>query len=145
LSYADPRFKNGNAIRLAPTLIMNGGVTAEFSSGFSAGLRLRYVGDRPALEDRSLTARGYSLLDLLAKYRWRNFEGSLALLNLSDTAWREAQFSDTSCVVSEINDSKTPNCLAHPGMQGTHSEPNPDIHFTPGNPFGVRAGGALNF
>src|SRR5262249_33934640 len=30
LTYADPRFKNGDAIPLAPTLIMNGGLTAEF-------------------------------------------------------------------------------------------------------------------
>jgi outer membrane receptor protein involved in Fe transport len=76
---------------------MNGGLTAQFPNGFSVGLRGRFLDDRPATEDRTLTARGYFLLDLLAKYRWRNLEASLALLNLTDTDWREAQFSDNTC------------------------------------------------
>src|SRR5262249_21812447 len=138
LSYADARFRlTGEAVPLAPTLLMNGGLTAEFGNGFSAGLRGRYLGDRPAIENRSLTARGYFLMDLLAKYRWRNVEASLAFLNLTDTDWREAQFSDTSCVLGELGKG---NCSRTPGKQGTHDDPPPDIHFTPGNPFGVRGG-----
>ncbi len=144
LTYADPRFKSGAAIPLAPTLLMNGGVTAEFGNGFSAALRVRYLGDRPAIEDRSLTAQGYTLVDLLGKYRWRNLEASLALLNLTDTNWREAQFSDNSCLYNEVA-MGTPGCSATPGKQGTHPDPPPDIHFTPGNPFNVRGGLAVYF
>jgi hypothetical protein len=122
---------------------MNGGFTAEFAAGFSAALRGRYLGDRPAIEDRSLTARGYFLLDLLGKYRWRNVEASLGFLNLADTDWREAQFADTSCLVGEIGND--PACLAQPGKQGSHDDPADDIHFTPGNPLTVRGGLTIYF
>jgi outer membrane receptor protein involved in Fe transport len=144
LSWADPRFKNDAAIPLAPTLLMNGGVTAEFGNGFSAAMRMRFLGDRPAIEDRSLTARGYALFDLLGRYRWRNLEASLAFLNLTNTDWREAQFTDTSCLYSEAVRG-TPGCSPMPGKQGTHPDPPADIHFTPGNPFNVRGGVTLYF
>ncbi|TMA49963.1 MAG: TonB-dependent receptor, partial [Deltaproteobacteria bacterium] len=151
LSYADPRFRNGDAIPLAPTLLMNGGLTLDLGHGFSTALRVRFLDDRPAIEDRSLIARGYTLLDLIARWRWRKVEASLALLNLTDTDWREAQFADASCVRHEVVPGRFPPkgdprrrsipCVAQPGKQTDHPvEPAPDIHFTPGNPFGVRAG-----
>jgi len=144
LSYADARVRStGEAVPLAPTLLMNGGFTAEFAAGFSVALRGRYLGDRPAIEDRSLTARGYFLLDLLGKYRWRNVEASLGFLHLADTDWREAQFADTSCLVGEIGND--PACLAQPGKQGSHDDPADDIHFTPGNPLTVRGGLTIYF
>ncbi len=149
LSYADPRFRaSGEAIPLAPTLLMNGGVTVEPLAGFAAALRVRYLGDRPAIEDRSLTARGYTLLDFLARYRWRNVEASVTLLNLLDRDWREAQFADTSCLIGELQDpDRNPGtpCSARPGLQGTRDDPPPDIHFTPGNPFNVRGGITVYF
>jgi outer membrane receptor protein involved in Fe transport len=145
LSWSDPRFLNGDAIPLAPTLLMNGGLTADFRNGFSAAFRMRYLGDRPAIEDRSLTARGYALFDLLGKYRWRNIEASLAFLNLTNTDWREAQFNDNSCTYAEVA-SGAPGCGAKPGKQNMHPvDANTDIHFTPGNPFNVRGGLTVYF
>lgn len=127
LSWADPRFENGDAIPIAPTLFMNGGLTAEFPNGFSAAWRARYLDDRPGTEDRSVPARGYFVMDLLARYRWRHLEASLALLNLADFDWQEAVFVDTSCTRREAaGRGRCPSA--------------PDVHFTPGDPFGVRAG-----
>ncbi len=148
LSWADPRFtetakdgsiRKGDAVALAPTLLMNGGLAVEVARGLEVALRTRFLDDRPATEDRSLTARGYVLLDLLARYRWRNVEASLAFLNITDTDWREAQFSDTTCVRRELG--RAVGCDPHPGKETLHPvDPHRDIHFTPGNPFGVRAG-----
>ena len=148
LSWADARYTAtsadrsivaGNAVALAPTLLMNGGLTAQLTNGFSIALRTRFLDDRPANEDRTLVARGYTLLDLLATYRWRNVEASLALLNITDTDWREAQFADNSCRRGELG--RVPGCDVKPGKQTAHATDAPsDIHFTPGNPFGVRAG-----
>jgi outer membrane receptor protein involved in Fe transport len=139
LSYADPRFRpSGGAVPLAPTLLMNGGLTLQLDNGFSAALRLRYVGDRPANEDRSLTARGYTLLDLLAAYRWRNVEATIAFLNVTATDWREAQFADSTCVLGE--EGIDPRCPPQGNGEGVE-----DIHFTPGNPFGVRGGLTVYF
>jgi outer membrane receptor protein involved in Fe transport len=138
-SAPDRSIVEGDAVPLAPTLLMNGGLTAALPSGFSVALRTRFLDDRPAIEDRSLVARGYTLLDLIARYRWRSVEASLALLNLTDAAWREAQFADNSCVRRELG--RVPGCDPRPGKQTAHAvEPPSDIHFTPGNPFGVRAG-----
>lgn len=143
LSYSDPRYRvTGEAIPLAPTLLMNGGFTADFGNGLSGALRMRYLEDRPANEDRTLTARGYFLMDLLAQYRWRNLAFSVAVLNLTNTDWREAQFSDTSCVLGEVGRGE---CLRAPGKQGEHDDPPQDIHFTPGNPIAARGGFTLFF
>lgn len=137
LGYADPRFRaSGLAIPLAPTLLMNGGLTARWESGFSAGLRFRFVGDRPANEERTLTAAGYFVMDGLVTYRWRNVQLMLAGLNLTDTDWREAQFADDTCLVNEIG--SQPGCLPKPGLDPGDGVS--DIHFTPGNPIAVRGG-----
>ncbi len=139
LTYADPRFRSsGEAIPLAPTLLMDGDLTVEAWKGLSAGLRVRFLDDRPANEDRTLTARGYTLIDLIGKYRWKNTEVSLQILNLTDHDWREAQFADNSCVRHEIGNVN--GCSAMPGQQGTHPDPPADIHFTPGNPLTVIGG-----
>jgi len=137
LGWADPRFRSsGLAIPLAPTLLMNGGLTARWDNGFSAGMRFRFVGDRPANEDRTLTAAGYFVMDALVTYRWRNVQLMLAGLNLTDSDWREAQFADDTCLRSEIG--QQPGCLARPGLEPGDGVS--DIHFTPGNPIAVRGG-----
>ena len=47
LTYADPRFRvTGEAIPLAPTLLMNGGLTAYPVENLSAALRVRFLDDR---------------------------------------------------------------------------------------------------
>jgi hypothetical protein len=129
LSFADPRFKRtGKAIPVAPTLFMNGGLTAEFDNGFSTAFRVRFLDDRPGNEDRSIPARGYLIMDLFAKYRWRNVEVGVDFLNLADFDWQEAVFVDTSCTAREVRQ----------GRCGNPSGPPEDVHFTPGDPFGVR-------
>jgi hypothetical protein len=141
LNWAHARFANGDFVPLAPILLMNGGLTARWSNGFSAGLRARFLGDRPADETDSLTAQGWFLMDFLASYRWRNVQFNLALQNLTDTDWREAQFADDTCLQSELG--TVPGCLQKPGKSpgdGVH-----DIHFTPGNPFTVLTGVQVYF
>lgn len=137
LSYADPRFRvTGEAIPLAPTLLLNGGLTAQFSDGFSTALRMRYLDDRPANESRTFTARGYLLLDLILNYRWRNFEARIEGLNLTDTDWRETQFDTNSCVRGEVG--VDPRCPVDGTGEGIE-----DIDFVPGYPIYLR--GALTF
>ncbi len=148
LTWADPRFRNGDAIPLAPTLVMNGGLTLNLSNGLAAALRWRYLGNRPANESRTLTAQGYALLDLLLRYRWRNLEASLALLNLTDTDWREAQFAETTCVnqLAGLDYDSPPGAGQPCPAQGSRpaqvafADGIDGVSFTPGNPFAVRAG-----
>ncbi|HYD47641.1 MAG TPA: TonB-dependent receptor, partial [Terriglobales bacterium] len=139
LSFTQAKFRQGGGeVPLAPRLLINGGLTAELGNGFSAALRARSVGDRPANEDDTLTAQGYSVFDLLAQYRWRNLEAHLGLFNFTDANWREAQFGDTSCTRDELG--ADPRCSAEGGGDGIE-----DIHFTPGNPIGARGGVTVYF
>ena len=141
LSWAQAFFRNtGDPVPLAPRILQNGGVTARFQNGLSAALRVRNLGPRPANEEDTLTAQGYTLLDLLGKYRWRNVELELAFLNITNTKWRQAQFANTSCLLGETG---TANCPTTPGQ--TPGAGNDDINFTPGNPFNVRGGVSVYF
>ena len=134
LSYADPRFRvTGEAIPLAPILLMNGGLTASLTDHFSAALRVRFLDDRPANEDRSLTARGYTLVDLLFRYRWQNVEVAFEILNLGDADWRETQFATDSCLKREVGvDLRCPVSGGGPGIA--------DINFVSGYRINVRGG-----
>jgi len=163
LGWADPRFREdvcddddppncGRDIPLAPTLIQNGGLTADFThgplAGFAAALRFRNLGSRPATESGSFTAQGYTLLDMLLRYRWRNVEASLAFLNIADTDWRQSQFVENTCV-NQIADldyassgSQAQPCQAmgqRPALD-SFSDGIEGLTFTPGSPFNVRGG-----
>ena len=139
LSWVRARFDEGGFVPLAPDLLMNGGLTARFDNGFGAALRMRYVDDRPANEDGSVTAQGYFLLDLIGSYRWRNVEAAVTIFNLTNTEWNEAQFADTVCTRQGLQD-RNPGgaCFVKPGRNAV--DPPDQLTFTPGSPIGVRAG-----
>src|SRR3989442_11967904 len=73
-------------------------------------------GNRFADEDRTQTARGYTIFDLTARYRYRALEAFIGIENLTNVEWREAQLAFTSRLRGE----------PAAGVQ--------DIHFTPGTP-----------
>jgi TonB family protein len=114
---------NGNAVALAPTRTAAAGLTAIHPDGWKARIGMRHVGDRPATQDRSLTAQGYTLFDLSLGYRYRFVEVGLVAENLANVEWREAQFA---------NDSR----LANPPFNEPATVS--DVHFTPGNPLNGR-------
>jgi outer membrane receptor protein involved in Fe transport len=120
----------GTAVVLAPTRVATLGITALHPDGYKARVGLRYVGDRPATQDRELTADGYTIVDLSLGYRRSFWEIGLVVENLFNRPWREAQFA---------NDSQL--------LIAPYSEAAPvrDIHFTPGNPIHARASLALYF
>ena len=124
-NYARPRALNEpegeNFIPLAPTFTGVGGLSVRFDSGFTAGLRYRYMKDRPANEDNSVVAKGYFVNDLTLAYPVRNWEISLQAQNIFNAKWNEAQFD-------------TETRLPH------ETEAVSEICFTPGNPFFLKAG-----
>jgi outer membrane receptor protein involved in Fe transport len=117
---------NGDAVALAPTTTFAGGVSARHRSGLKGSLRVQSIADRPATEDKSLTAEGFTVVDLGLGYRWRNVEADLSIANLFDTEWREAQFANESRLKGE-------------------AAPVEDIHFVPGTPFQAQGGVRVYF
>jgi outer membrane receptor protein involved in Fe transport len=121
---------NGRAVALAPKLIYSAGLTARHPKGFKAAVRVRGIGDRPASEDGSLIARGYTVVDAFVGWEHRRFEVLLTIENVLNSAWREAQFGNASCTPREVQ--TDPRC-----MPASTSRPGvPDVHFTPGSPLG---------
>lgn len=143
LTWDDPRqVPSGLAVPLAPTLLMNGGVLYEWFEGFSTSLRVRYLDNRPGNDERTITVPGYTLVDILARYRWRNVELALDFLNVTDTAWDEAAFVFGTCV---RNDEMAGGDTCNSKPMHNEQAGIDDINFTPGNPFNIRGGVTIFF
>jgi outer membrane receptor protein involved in Fe transport len=127
VTLTDSAFDNGQAIPLAPRMTARADLTARLPWGLSASVAMRYVSNRYADESRQQIARGYTLLDLSARYRYKNLEAFLSVENLANAEWREAQF---------FFESRLP---------GEPAGGVPDIHYTPGNPRTFLGGLALRF
>ncbi len=124
LNYARPRTvdapKGEDYVPLAPTFTSIGGLTVK-SNGFNAGVRYRYIGDRPANEDNTVRAQGYFLMDAVLSYAFKKFEIGISAENLLNRYWKEAQFDTESRLQTEII-------------------PVSEIHYTPGTPRFIKAG-----
>ena len=127
INYNDGRLlgepADANRIPLAPWLTSAGGLSLKREQGLSGSLRYRYMADRPANEDNSVTAFGYTIVDLLAYYTINRFQIGVTIQNLLDEEWNEAQFDTESRLQGE---------------SGSVSE----LHYTPGTPF--RATGSVS-
>ncbi len=110
--------KGFDYIPLAPRHTVLGGLSYK-NKNVSAAIHTRWIADRPANEDWSLTAKGYCITDLNASYTWRKFTVGAVIENLFNVKWKEAQFATETMI---------------PGDK----EPVTDICFTPGTPFSLR-------
>ncbi len=105
-------------IPLAPITTTTGGLYFR-KDNFSSGIKFRYLGDRPAAEDNSIVAKGYFITDLNAGYQWKNLRAEIAIENLFNADWNEAQFATESRLFNE------PESIE-------------EIHFTPGTPLFIK-------
>lgn len=118
--------KGADYIPLAPCHTFLGAVTYE-KNGWSGSIRGRWMGNRPANEDYSLTAKGYFITDLNLQYTFKKrLTLGCAIENLFDVKWKEAQFATETLIPGD-------------------SEPITDICFTPGTPFSLRGYVAFKF
>jgi TonB-dependent receptor-like protein len=91
-------------VTLAPTRTFSAGVGAREPIGpftIVAGLYTRSMADRPATQDGTLVATGYTLFNGQLGLRWKNFEVGADILNIGDVAWREGQFAVNSRLPGE--------------------------------------------
>lgn len=112
---------DANEIPLAPRFTSTAGLTVRHPSGYEGSLRYRHIGERPANEDNSVRAKGYTVFDASASYRFSKYRINVVVENLFNTEWNEAQFDTESRLRGE-------------------SEPVSEIHFTPGNSRNLRLG-----
>jgi len=113
-------------IPLAPDFTFTGGLSIDDLNGFSGGLRFRYLNDRPANEDNSIVAEGYTVADFNLNYRMKNITLGVMVENLFDVDWNETQFATESRLQNEVDSVE-------------------EIHFTPGTPFFIKGIVTYNF
>ncbi len=126
LARATKEDKGSDYIPLAPDFTLMSGIHVLTRSGVYGGLRLRHIGDRPANEDNSIIAEGYTVMDMNVGYTWKRFDLGIQIQNVLDTEWNETQFATLSRLQQE-------------------TEPVEEIHFTPGTPFQVKGSVAYRF
>lgn len=136
---------NADAVALAPTLMLSGGVSAVHPSGIFGRLGAVHIGDRPATEDGSLVAEGFTRVDASIGYRRRWYEVSLSVQNLLDTRWREAQFANVSRLREETGPESCPNGTRAQQSDAGAFEGCEDLQFTPGAPLNAQATVTLYF
>jgi len=122
LSYTWARFINGDQVPLAPRFLAFTGITARHDSGIQARLQMRHIGRRYGSEDGSILTPTSTIFDLFVKYVWKRYEFFIQLQNLANKKWRSAEH----VFVSRLPDEPAAGVL--------------DSHFTPGDPFTVKAG-----
>ncbi len=129
LNYAVPRSlddpEGENLIPLAPTFTSTGGLNYK-KNGFSAAINYRWLKDRPANEDNSIVAKGYTITDLNFGYDWKRVGVGIAIENLFNEEWNETQFATESRLDFE------PVSVE-------------EIHFTPGTPFFIKGNVSYKF
>jgi outer membrane receptor protein involved in Fe transport len=118
--------RGADRIPLAPRLTWTGGLSALRPDRIDATLRFVHVDDRPANEDASVIARGYTVFNLLGGYRRGRVRLNGTLENVFDAEWNEAQFDTESRLRDE-------------------AAPVSELHFTPGNPRNLRVGVSVFF
>jgi len=130
LNYAHGRSVNDpkglNNIPLAPVWTSTGGITYSKQTGLNGSLRYRYMGDRPANENYSLTAVGYFVTDFVLNYTKKDYEIGLTINNVFNTKWKETQFDTVTRLKGEAS-------------------PVDEVCFTPGTPFAARLSYSIFF
>jgi outer membrane receptor protein involved in Fe transport len=131
-TWTDAKFKNGDAIPLAPKYTAYGAVILRWPEGLTSQLQATYLDVRPLVEDRSIKSPSWVSFDLSERYRLPirlphgRMEAFLFVQNLFNTEWEQAIFTFESRLRTE-------------GAGVT------DIHFVPGNPRNVMGGVAWYF
>jgi len=114
-------------VPLAPTRAFTAGIGAKKTIGDwtpMGEVRVRSIDDRPATQDGSLVAQGFTIVDATLGARWKNVELSLDAQNLLDSTWRQTSFAYTSRLPFE-------------------PQPVTGINYTPGWPRTVMASASL--
>ncbi len=118
--------KGADYIPLAPTFTSVGGIYYNKKKGFNGGISYRYLKNRPANKDNSITAKGYFLLDASINYTRPRYEVGVAVENIFNVKWNEAQFATESQLRNEVS-------------------PVNELHYTPGTPLFARVKFAISF
>lgn len=122
--------KGQDYIPLAPSFTSIGGATFRVTKSMSASLRYRHISDRPANDNNTHIALGYTVFDAVVNYTRPHYEFGMQVQNLFNVQWREAQFDTETRLRQEV-------------ANGTPASS--DVCFTPGTPFFLKLSATYKF
>ncbi|MDH5669712.1 MAG: TonB-dependent receptor plug domain-containing protein [Nitrospira sp.] len=131
-TWTHAKFRNGDAIPLAPEFTAYGAAIVQWPEGLTSQLQATYLGARPLIEDRSITSPSWMVCDWTQRYQlpialpYGRLEAFYFIQNLLGTDWEQAIYAFESRLRTEPT-----------GVTG--------IHFVPGNPRTFMGGVAWYF
>ncbi len=104
-----------------------GGLSLKLPNGFHGRLGYRFLDDRPANENNSVTAPGYFIMDAVIGYTRGRYQLGVTIQNLlNNKNWNEAQFDTETRLQNEV-------------------DPVSELHYTPGSPFNIKGSFSVFF
>jgi len=104
-AYTDAEFTDfepeGKHIPGAIEHVLQTGLNADFASGWFGSLRVRYFGERPLIEDGSVTSDSSIVWNLRAGYRVEDWTFKADLLNLANSDDHDIDYYYTSRLATE--------------------------------------------
>ena len=104
-AYTDAEFTDykpeGKHIPGAIEHVLQAGLNMDFASGWFGSLRVRYFGDRPLIEDGSVTSNSSAVWNLRAGYRIEDWTFKADLLNVADSDDHDIDYYYTSRLAAE--------------------------------------------
>ena len=104
-AYTDAKFSDpsvdGNNIPGAVEHVLQAGLNAQLSSGWFGSLRLRYFGERPLIEDGSVTSDSSAIWSLRAGYAASTWSVKADVLNLTNSNDRDIDYYYASRLAGE--------------------------------------------
>ncbi|MEC7119125.1 MAG: TonB-dependent receptor [Pseudomonadota bacterium] len=142
-AWSHGRFSNdaleGNRISGAMEKTASLGLTYQPYEDWDIGLRGRYFGSRPLIEDNSKRATASTLLNAQVTYRPHpDWQARLEVFNLLDRKVNDIEYFYASCLPSELS---TPICAAN----ANEREGVEDRHVHPAEPRSLRLSVRLSF
>ncbi|BDS11209.1 TonB-dependent receptor [Aureispira anguillae] len=118
--------EDANSIPSAPRFTSTASISYNHPIGIDAYIGMRYMGIRPLIEDESVMADPYFLLDASLSYTYKSLTFGVSAQNLLNSQWMEAVFYDASRLRQE-------------------TMPVDDFHFTPGTPIFIKGSATYTF
>jgi len=118
--------RRGRYIANSIPVVVSAAAVVEAPVGVFAGVRLRYFGSQPLIEDDSVRQPASTIVNALVGYRWRRYEVSAEALNLFDSKADDIAYYYPSRLAGE--------------PAGVN-----DLHVHPAEPFQIRGSLTVHF
>ena len=93
--------------------MVQAGVSAQFDNGLFGSLRARHFGERPLIEDNSITSDASTVFNLRAGYKMNKWVLQLDVLNLTDSDAHDIDYYYASRLSTDAQDTETDDIHYH--------------------------------